>query len=180
MHHVLCGLAANAALPSELVDRLIAVADTDVSDSLASRTGLSHAQAVALASQAEEIAVRLAYEGLLTAADIDPVAQPRAALALLEERSGDLEWALLFASDPDAGRRETVLISWASVRGNRWLGWVPVSYRHRSGRRGASVVTISVGHGQRAGEFSVAGEHDELRYLSRCANRHFMACFRGR
>ncbi|EFL29352.1 leucine rich repeat variant (3 repeats) [Streptomyces himastatinicus ATCC 53653] len=106
MHHVLCGLAANAALPSELVDRLIEVADTDVSDSLASRTELSHAQAVALASQGEEIAVRLAYEGLLTAADIDPVAQPRAALALLEERSGDLEWALLFASDPDGGRRE--------------------------------------------------------------------------
>ncbi len=39
--HVLCGLAANAALPSELVDRLIAVAvaDVDFTDALADRAG---------------------------------------------------------------------------------------------------------------------------------------------
>jgi hypothetical protein len=30
VNHVLCGLAANAALPAELLDRLIAVADADV------------------------------------------------------------------------------------------------------------------------------------------------------
>ncbi|GGV87875.1 hypothetical protein GCM10015535_38000 [Streptomyces gelaticus] len=106
MNHVLCGLAANAALPSELVDRLIAVADTDMAERLAGRAGLSRAQAVALASQVEEIAVRLVYEGLLTAAEVDPVAQPHAALALLDERSGAPEWARFFASDPEAERRE--------------------------------------------------------------------------
>ncbi|MFI2367586.1 hypothetical protein [Streptomyces sp. NPDC018833] len=106
MNHVLCGLAANAALPSELVDRLISVADADIAEGLAGRADLSHAQAVALASRVEEVAVGLAYEGLLTTADVDPTARPHAALALLDERSGDLEWARLFASDPDAERRE--------------------------------------------------------------------------
>ncbi|MFD5074307.1 hypothetical protein [Streptomyces sp. NPDC058371] len=47
MNHVLCGLAANAALPSELVDRLIAVADDDVAEGVAGRADLSHAQAAA-------------------------------------------------------------------------------------------------------------------------------------
>ncbi|ALC24276.1 hypothetical protein ACH46N_33520 [Streptomyces pristinaespiralis] len=37
MNHVLCGLAANAALPAELLDRLIAVADADVAADLARR-----------------------------------------------------------------------------------------------------------------------------------------------
>ncbi|CAM5580562.1 hypothetical protein [Streptomyces aurantiogriseus] len=106
MNHVLCGLAANAALPSELVDRLIADADADIAGDLAGRADLSHEQAVALASRVGESAVLLAYEGLLTTADIDPVAQPHAALALLEERSGDPEWARLFAADPDVERRE--------------------------------------------------------------------------
>ncbi|WP_330460912.1 hypothetical protein OIB37_30975 [Streptomyces sp. NBC_00820] len=106
MNDVLCGLAANPALPFELVDRLIAVADADIDESLADRADLTREQTAELAARAEENAVRLAYAGLLTAADIDPVAQPRAALALLEERSGAPEWARLFAGDPDAGRRE--------------------------------------------------------------------------
>ncbi|EDY63110.1 predicted protein [Streptomyces pristinaespiralis ATCC 25486] len=37
VNHVLCGLAANAALPAELLDRLIAVADADVAADLARR-----------------------------------------------------------------------------------------------------------------------------------------------
>ncbi|WP_405808406.1 hypothetical protein OG729_27050 [Streptomyces sp. NBC_00210] len=106
MNHVLCGLAANAALPSELVDRLIAVADADIAADLADRADLSHGQAVALASRVEETAVRLAYEGRLTAADVDPVAQPHAALALLDERAGSPESARLFAADPVVERRE--------------------------------------------------------------------------
>ncbi|MER5897789.1 hypothetical protein [Streptomyces sp. NPDC001876] len=106
MNHVLCGLAANAALPSELVDRLIAVADADIAADLAGRADLSPAQAVALASSVEESAVRLAYEGRLTAADVDPVAQPRAALALLEEGAGGPEWARLLAADPVVEHRE--------------------------------------------------------------------------
>ncbi|MFD3374235.1 MULTISPECIES: hypothetical protein [unclassified Streptomyces] len=106
MNHVLCGLAANTALPSELVDRLIAVADADLAVDLAGRADLSHAQAVALVSRAEESAGRLAYEGLLTAADIDPVAQPHAALALLHEGAGRPEWARPIATDPRVEHRE--------------------------------------------------------------------------
>ncbi|MDQ1023286.1 uncharacterized protein YneF (UPF0154 family) [Streptomyces umbrinus] len=106
MNHVLCGLAANAALPSELVDRLIAVADTDIAADLAGRADLSHAQAIALVSRVEESAGRLAYEGRLTATDIDPAAQPHAALALLHEGVGRPEWARLLAADPVAVHRE--------------------------------------------------------------------------
>ncbi|MFI2379730.1 hypothetical protein ACH5AO_32445 [Streptomyces sp. NPDC018964] len=106
MNHVLCGLAANVSLPSELVDRLIAVADADIAAELARRADLSHAQAVALASRVEESAAWLAYAGLLTAADIDPVTQPDGALALLAERAGNPEWARLFAEDPVVERRE--------------------------------------------------------------------------
>ncbi|MDK0524377.1 hypothetical protein [Streptomyces sp. ML-6] len=105
MNHVLCGLAANEALPFELVGRLIAVADEDVAHSLARRADLGREQAVALAARVEESAVQLAYEGRLTAADIDPRTRPQAALALLDERSGDPEWARLFARDPDVERR---------------------------------------------------------------------------
>ncbi|MFD7766264.1 hypothetical protein [Streptomyces sp. NPDC059787] len=106
MNHVLCGLAANVSLPSELIDRLIAVADADIAADLARRADLSHAQAVALASRVEESAVSLAYAGLLTAADIDPATQPDGALALLAERAGNPEWARLFAEDPVVERRE--------------------------------------------------------------------------
>jgi hypothetical protein len=106
VNHVLCGLAANAALPSELVDRLIAVTDAEVAADLAGRADLSHAQALALVSRVKDSAVRLAYEGRLTAADIDPAAQPDAALALLEGRAGKEEWARLLAADPVVGRRE--------------------------------------------------------------------------
>ncbi|MGA5347652.1 hypothetical protein ACWDLL_14960 [Streptomyces griseoincarnatus] len=106
MNHVLCGLAANVSLPSELVDRLIAVADEEIAADLAHRADLGHAQAVALASRVEGSAARLAYAGRLTAADIDPVTQPDAALTLLAERAGHPEWGRLFAEDPDAERRE--------------------------------------------------------------------------
>ncbi|WP_330300351.1 hypothetical protein [Streptomyces sp. NBC_00503] len=105
MNHVLCGLAANEALPYELVGRLIAVADADIADALAGRADLSREQAVDLAKRVEEATARLAYEGRLTAADIDPLARPEAALALLDAGSGDLQWARLFAQDPDPERR---------------------------------------------------------------------------
>ncbi|MFE7459924.1 hypothetical protein [Streptomyces sp. NPDC057554] len=108
MNPVLCGLAANPSLPSEAVDRLIAVAvaDADLADLLARRADLSRDQAVALLSRAGDSGVQLAYEGRLTAADIDPAMHPSAALALLDERAGHPEWAHLFASDTDGGRRE--------------------------------------------------------------------------
>ncbi|MFD7284048.1 hypothetical protein ACFV80_45530 [Streptomyces sp. NPDC059862] len=106
MNHVLYGLAANPSLPSELVDRLIAVADADLGCDLAARTDLSRAQVVALAARGEEIAVRLAHEGRLTADDVDPVTQPYAALALLAEGAGRPEWARLLAAHPITEHRE--------------------------------------------------------------------------
>ncbi|MFD7999128.1 hypothetical protein [Streptomyces mirabilis] len=106
MNHILRGLAANPALPSELVDRLITVADDEIATELAARPDLGRAQALALAARAENTAVRLAYEGRLTSADIDPVAQPRAALALLDTGAGLPEWARRFATDPVTERRE--------------------------------------------------------------------------
>ncbi|MCX4233602.1 hypothetical protein [Streptomyces ortus] len=104
MHHILCGLAANPALPSELVDRLISLADDD----LACRPDLSHAQAVALVERVEGSALRLAYEGRLTADDVDPAARPDAALALLDRGVGvsHPQWARLLAADPAHERRE--------------------------------------------------------------------------
>ncbi|MFC0598005.1 hypothetical protein [Streptomyces palmae] len=106
MHHILCGLAANPALSSELVDRLISVADDDIAMDLACRADLSRAQAVALAERVEDSAVRLAYQGRLSAADVDPAVWPEAALALLEQGVGRPEWARLLAVDPAPERRE--------------------------------------------------------------------------
>ena len=106
MNHLLCGLAANPALPSELVDRLIEVADADVDHDLAGRADLSRVQAVTLASRDEGNGVLLAYTGRLTAADVDPTAQPRVALALLDEGVGPPEWARLLAADPEVEHRE--------------------------------------------------------------------------
>ncbi|MFD9030940.1 hypothetical protein ACFVZW_07290 [Streptomyces sp. NPDC059567] len=77
-----------------------------MASALASREDLSHAQAVALVSRVEESAGRLAYEHKLTAADIDPAAQPYAALALLHEGVGDPERARRLAADPVVERRE--------------------------------------------------------------------------
>ncbi|MEU6389095.1 hypothetical protein [Streptomyces sp. NPDC046939] len=106
MNHVLCGLAANTALPSELVDRLIAVADADIAWHLADRADLSRAQALALTSRVEESAAWLAYAGRLTPADIDPSEQPDAALSLLAKDVGCPEWARLLATDPVPERRK--------------------------------------------------------------------------
>ncbi|MFE9461760.1 hypothetical protein [Streptomyces californicus] len=106
MNHLLRGLAANENLPPALVDRLIAVADDETADHLAVRSDLSNAQAVALAERVEESAVRLAYEGRLTAADIDPRARPDVALALLDTGAGPAAWARRLAVDPVVGHRE--------------------------------------------------------------------------
>ncbi|MGW9299850.1 hypothetical protein ACWHA3_03345 [Streptomyces cyaneofuscatus] len=105
MNPVPHGLAANPSLPPEAVDRLIALADDDLADVLACRPDLGRDRAVALAARVGDSAVRLAYEGHLTAADIDPATHPQAALALLDRRAGRPEWARLFAADPDGERR---------------------------------------------------------------------------
>ncbi|MER5401098.1 hypothetical protein [Streptomyces sp. NPDC002599] len=83
MNHVLSGLAANPALPSELVDRLIAVADADLAIDLAGREDLSHAQAVALLARDERSGVRLAREGRLTAAAAAADVAPNATAPVL-------------------------------------------------------------------------------------------------
>ncbi|MEV1050482.1 hypothetical protein [Streptomyces sp. NPDC049887] len=106
MDDVLCGLAANPALPPELVDRLIAVADDDLAWALTDRVDLSRPQALALARRDEGAAAVLAREGRLTAADIDPAVRPDAALALLESGAGGPELARLLVVDPDVLRRE--------------------------------------------------------------------------
>ncbi|MFF2523271.1 hypothetical protein [Streptomyces liangshanensis] len=108
MNHLLCGLAANEALPPHLVDRLIAVADTEVAEALAVRPDLRHEQAVALVARDGETAQRLAYEGRLTAADIDPGTHPDAALALLDRREGRPEWARLLATHPRVAYRASL------------------------------------------------------------------------
>jgi hypothetical protein len=106
VHHVLCGLAANPALSSELVDHLISIVDVDIAMDIACRADLSHVQAVALAERFDGSAVQLAYEGRLTAADIDPSVRPDAALALLDQGVGRPERARLLAADPVRERRE--------------------------------------------------------------------------
>ncbi|MFF3615492.1 hypothetical protein [Streptomyces sp. NPDC002580] len=106
MNPVLCGLAANPALPPELVDRLIEVADADLADDLAGRADLSRARAAALLSRVGESGVALAHAGRLAAADVDPAAHPSAALALLDEGRGSVRWARRFAADPVAEHRE--------------------------------------------------------------------------
>ena len=105
VRRALHGLAENPALPPGLVDRLIMVADADLADDLACRPDLSRAQIVSLA-RFEAASVRLAGDRRLTADDVDPVARPRVALALLEQRSGRVEWARLLAADPLVEHRE--------------------------------------------------------------------------
>ncbi|MFI7355622.1 hypothetical protein ACIBTP_16910 [Streptomyces avidinii] len=115
MNHLLCGLAANPALPPELVDRLVALAlqragsapefADDLAYSLADRANLRHEQVVALAAQAEHTAVFLARSAKLAADDVDPGSAPRAAVALLDEGRGRPEWAHLLAAHPSSGIR---------------------------------------------------------------------------
>ncbi|WP_435210318.1 hypothetical protein [Streptomyces sp. bgisy034] len=106
MNPVLHGLAANPSLPPELIDRLITMADLDLSSELATRTDLTPTQLTTLAARGDEIAVQLAYEGRLTADDIDPAVHPYAALALLDEGAGRQEWTPFLATHPTTRIRE--------------------------------------------------------------------------
>ncbi|MFA7764149.1 hypothetical protein [Streptomyces sp. NRRL S-448] len=114
MNHLLCGLAANPALPPELVDRLLTLAlkeagtepERDFADELlhdlAGRTDLRRDQVRALAAYAKSTAVFLAYHGTLTADDVDPVSWPYTAVALIDEGRGLPEWPRHFAAHPDS------------------------------------------------------------------------------
>ncbi|MGW6983189.1 hypothetical protein ACWGE1_27765 [Streptomyces sp. NPDC054932] len=117
MNHLLCGLAANPALPPELVDRLLALAlrearadpesqfADDLLHDLADRADLRHDQILELAAHSDTMARFLAYGGTLTAADVDPASTPNAAVALLDEGRGHPAWPLLLAAHPDSGIR---------------------------------------------------------------------------
>ncbi|HEV2633605.1 MAG TPA: hypothetical protein VGX23_00570 [Actinocrinis sp.] len=107
MHPALPGLAENPALPPDLVDRLITAADADLAEALADRPDLTHEQIRAL-SRYEAAAIRLAHNGKLTAADVDPDTRPRVTLALLEERTGRPEWAGRLAANPNIGIRQAL------------------------------------------------------------------------
>ncbi|MEU9858231.1 hypothetical protein [Streptomyces sp. NPDC047974] len=106
MYALLHGLAGNPALPPELLDRLVALADDELAGTLARRADLDRGRAVALARRVGEAAVPLADEGRLTADDVDPEEWPEAALALLDRGVAPVAWARAFAVDPDPGRRE--------------------------------------------------------------------------
>ncbi|MCP3754800.1 hypothetical protein [Streptomyces sp. TBY4] len=106
---LLCGLAANPALPADLLDRLTGLAgrvpdpDGELACALAERTDLTSGQVRALAAN-ESAAIRLAHAGQLDPAGVDPLDRPPVALALLDEGLGLPEWARVLAAHPD---RET-------------------------------------------------------------------------
>ncbi|MFJ8624744.1 hypothetical protein ACIRD3_18130 [Kitasatospora sp. NPDC093550] len=105
---LLYAVAVNPALPPALLDRLIHAADTDqeLAEALADRPDLGPEQVRRLAERDGHTAVWLAHRGLLGAADVDPVARPLVALALLDEGRGDPAWARRLARDPDPYVRE--------------------------------------------------------------------------
>lgn len=105
MHRALYGLAENPALPTGLLDRMVAAADAELAAELACRPDLTRAQVAAL-SRFDGAAVRLAHDGQLTAGDVDPETRPLVALVLLEERSGRPEWARRIAGGPAVEHRE--------------------------------------------------------------------------
>lgn len=105
MLDALLGLAENAALPPDLLDRLIARADAELAATIAERPHLSDAQIAALA-HFEAAAIRLARDGRRPADDVDPVTQPLVALAALDAGHGRPEWTYQLAADPQVYIRE--------------------------------------------------------------------------
>ncbi|MFJ9776049.1 hypothetical protein ACIRVF_33235 [Kitasatospora sp. NPDC101157] len=116
MPSLLPAVAGNPALPPELLARLVADADEglaqelaeELAEELAQRADLTPDQVRQLADGHEGAAVRLAGRGLLHAEDVDPLARPQVALALLDEGRGDPAWPRLFATHPEELVRERV------------------------------------------------------------------------
>lgn len=104
----LCGLAANPALPADLLDRLIAVADDEACLELADRDGLSPSQRRTLAVRGgTHTVIRLARRGLVAAADVDR-ADPPVALTLLDVGGAPGSWAYAMSGHPDPSVRAGV------------------------------------------------------------------------
>lgn len=108
MIHLLRGLAANPALPADLLDRLVGLVGSDaISDphdelpsALSDRTDLTADQVRALAAADEIAAIRFAQTGLLDIAGMDPLDRPEVTLAVLDEGAGPPDWARALAHHP--------------------------------------------------------------------------------
>jgi hypothetical protein len=97
---VLCGLAANAALPAQLLDRLIEVADPELCPDLADRDDLTPAQTRRLAARGgDDTVIRLVRRGLLSATDLD-TPQPGVVLALLDQAEAPEPWIRALRAHP--------------------------------------------------------------------------------
>lgn len=106
MNHLLAGLAGNPALPADLLDEMVAFADDDLAGELSDRRDLGRTRAARLAERSLSASIRLAESGALDPADVDPVSQSPAALALLHAGTGRPDWQAYFAADPVPERRE--------------------------------------------------------------------------
>ncbi|WIM96760.1 hypothetical protein ACTOB_000222 [Actinoplanes oblitus] len=110
MDDLLVALAGNPALPPALVDRLIGLADEELAGALAAHPALTNAQVRELSGRFEPAAVRLAYDGRLSADDWDePVgttAWAPVALALLDAGRGRPGWARRLAAETDPELRQ--------------------------------------------------------------------------
>lgn len=102
---VLCGLASNPALPVDLLDRCIAVADAQLCVDLADRDDLSLAQVRRLAAYGGvDTVVRLVRRGLLSATDLDNP-DPQVVLALLDVTEAPEPWTRALSAHPDPAVR---------------------------------------------------------------------------
>ncbi|WBP85600.1 hypothetical protein [Kitasatospora cathayae] len=101
MPSLLHAVARNPALPPELLGRLIADADEELAGALADRVDLAPDQVRQLAERSEFAALLLVADGRLTSGDVDPLARPTVAVALVEQGRGEPGWARLLALVPD-------------------------------------------------------------------------------
>ncbi|WP_282205110.1 hypothetical protein [Kitasatospora fiedleri] len=97
MRRVWSGLAGNPSLPAGAVDRLVELAEPDLSLDLAERADLTERQVEVLAERGAAVAGHLVETGYLVAERVDPERRPFAALALLRAGKGPGAWATLLA-----------------------------------------------------------------------------------
>lgn len=102
---LLSGLATNPALPVELLDRLIAVADPASCLDLADRDDLTASHMRQLATRGGvDTTIRLVRRGLLSVADVD-APDPRVMAALIDETEVPEPWARALSALPDPAMR---------------------------------------------------------------------------
>jgi hypothetical protein len=102
---VLCGLATNPALPVELLDRFVAVADSELCLELAGRDDLTPAQVRRLVAYGGmDTVIHLVRRRLLSASDLD-APDPHVVLALLDETEAPGPWTRVLYAHPDPAMR---------------------------------------------------------------------------